>query len=117
MDGRGVALGFALPGEDDEGRVGLARLFVTSAIGTTYGNPSGYKNPEVDALFEKAEKATTPADRGAIYRQVQGIVGVALPVFPLREKAFISGMSRKLQGLEEKDADKFGLWRNVWLTK
>ncbi len=97
--------------------IGLARLYLTSSIGTTYGNPSGYKNAAIDDLFAQGERATGFEARGAIYKKIQAVVGDEIPVFPLREKAFLSVASKKVQGLDNKGAEKFGVWRDVWLAE
>src|SRR5665213_3792258 len=59
--------------------LGIARAFVTSAIGRPFGNASRYSNPEVDALFDEGQRATSFAERGVFYRKVQDILARDLP--------------------------------------
>jgi peptide/nickel transport system substrate-binding protein len=57
-------------GADPE--IGVKRMYTTKNIGPVpFSNSSGYRNPEVDALFEKARTTVDPAVRTATYRQLQ----------------------------------------------
>jgi peptide/nickel transport system substrate-binding protein len=57
-------------GTDPE--IGVRRMFVSSQIGPVpFSNAAGYRNPQVDALFDQAQQSIDPAARAAIYRQIQ----------------------------------------------
>ena len=103
-------------GTFNEPAVGLARIFISSAIGSLYANSSNYSNPEVDDLFTRAAGALTQADRGALYRQVQAILAVDMPTVPLREKALFNASTKKLNGFAA-DTDQYRNWTDAWLSK
>ncbi|CAN7671146.1 ABC transporter substrate-binding protein [Caballeronia sp. LjRoot34] len=95
--------------------LGLARIFVTSAQGKTYGNSSGYSNKTVDDLFAQAEQATSEADRGALYKKVQMILADDLPMLTLNERGMYDAMSKSIKGT---DGENYLIsWRNAYLTK
>lgn len=95
--------------------LGIARTFATAAIGRPFGNPSGYSNPEVDALFEQGEAATDLKERGAFYRKAQAILAADLPVFTLHEAVIMDAATRNLEGVW--GGQGYGLWNNAWLAK
>ena len=96
--------------------LGLARLYTIPSIGRPFGNPSGYRNPQTDALFEKGETATTYAQRAPFYRQVQAILAEDMPVLHLRHFIEVDGASKKLHGLWGKIQGN-GLWSEAWIEK
>ncbi len=79
--------------------LGIARVFVTSSIAKPYGNATQYSNPEVDALFDKAQGAVTTEGRGQYYRQVQSILASDLPALTLRQYRNNDAASVRLKGL------------------
>ncbi|WP_171060924.1 ABC transporter substrate-binding protein [Poseidonocella sp. HB161398] len=81
--------------------IGLTRIWSSATEGRNFGNPTGYSSPEVDALFEEGQTATDRATRGRAYAEAQRILGRDLPVLTLHERIAQSGVSAKLQGLEE----------------
>ena len=94
--------------------LGIARIFVTSSIGKVFGNPTGYSNPAVDALFEKGEQATDLAERGGHYRQAQAILAQDLPVLTLHERVLYDGIAKSIRGIEEENY--LLSWRDAWLA-
>jgi peptide/nickel transport system substrate-binding protein len=95
--------------------LGIARAFVTSSIGKPFGNPTGYSNPTVDDLFQKAATLTAQDQRGAIYRQLQVILADDLPEINLRDRLPMDASSKKLHGME--DENPGATWRNAWLDQ
>jgi len=81
--------------------LGVARTFLTSAIGRPYGNPSGYSNPEVDSLFDKGETETDQAERGKYYAAAQVILARDLPNMAIRDYRTIDASTTKLRGAWE----------------
>ena len=94
--------------------LGIARIFVTSSIGKVFGNPTGYSNPAVDAIFEKGEQATDLAERGGHYRQAQAILAQDLPVLTLHERVLYDGIAKSIRGIEEENY--LLSWRDAWLA-
>lgn len=81
--------------------LGLARIFVTSAIGRPFGNPAGYSNPEIDSLFEKAEASANLEERGKVYQEIQAILAKELPVLTLHERTQYDAYSANLKGMDD----------------
>ncbi len=95
--------------------LGMARTWVTSSIKKAFGNGSGYSNPEVDKLFEDAQKAVGKEARGAIYRKVQVILADDLPVYTLHEHEYYDGISKDVRGID--DEQFLITWRDAWLDR
>jgi len=93
--------------------LGLARAFITSRIGKPFGNPTGYSNPTVDAMFAQAESLTSQQQRGAVYRQIQRILADDLPEINLRDRLPMDASSKKLHGMEKENP--LATWRDAWL--
>jgi peptide/nickel transport system substrate-binding protein len=71
-------------GADPE--IGVKRMFTTANIGPVpFSNSSGYRNPQVDALFEKARTTVDQEERAATYRQLQDRLVQDLPYLWLVE--------------------------------
>jgi len=95
--------------------LGLARIWVSSAIGRPYGNPSGYSNPAVDAAFAEGESRTLPAERGEIYKSVQKTLADELPVLTIHERTAFDAYVSRLKGL---DNDSFlPTFADAWLEQ
>jgi peptide/nickel transport system substrate-binding protein len=60
-------------GTDPE--IGARRMYVASSIGpVAFSNMAGYRNAEVDRLFDGASAELNTEKRGALYRRIQEIV-------------------------------------------
>jgi peptide/nickel transport system substrate-binding protein len=60
-------------GTDPE--IGVRRMYVSSSIGpVAFSNMAGYRNAEVDSLFDRASAELDARKRGALYRHIQEIV-------------------------------------------
>jgi peptide/nickel transport system substrate-binding protein len=74
-------------GTDPE--IGVRRMVHSAAIGSVpFSNAAGYRNAEVDALFDRAASLQDDAARGAAYRAAQGILARDLPYLWLVETDF-----------------------------
>lgn len=80
--------------------IGLSRIWTSETAGRNFGNPTGYSNPEIDALFQQARNESDLTARGAIYAKIQHILGRDLPVLTLHERINQSGLTSRLKGLE-----------------
>ncbi len=96
--------------------LGIARAFVTSSIGKPGGNPGGYSNPEVDALFDKGEHGITNDSRAPAYKQVQAILARDVPNLTLRQYINIDATTSRLKGLWGVVQGN-GDWTNGWLDQ
>jgi ABC-type transport system substrate-binding protein len=63
-------------------------------------NRSGYSNPQMDRLLEKAEAALDPARRKAIYSEVQKLAAHDLPYISLWWQDNVAVMSREVSGFQ-----------------
>ena len=67
-------------GSDPE--IGVRRVYVSSNIGPIlFSNGAGYRNPEVDRLFDAAAAAPDRNARATLYAQMQQILTEDLPYF------------------------------------
>lgn len=74
-------------GTDPE--IGVRRMVHSSAIGNVpFSNAAGYRNAEVDALFDRAAVLQDDAARGEAYRAAQSILARELPYLWLVETDF-----------------------------
>lgn len=74
-------------GTDPE--IGVRRMVHASAIGNVpFSNAAGYRNAEVDALFDRAASLVDDAARGEAYRAAQAILARDLPYWWLVETDF-----------------------------
>ncbi len=96
--------------------LGVARAFTTAGIGRSFGNPSGYSNPAVDALFLEGERAATIEGRGDAYKKVQAILAEDLPGITLRQYNQNDAATKKLQGVWGQTRGD-GRFADVWLMK
>lgn len=84
-------------GTDPE--IGVKRMYVSSNIGPVpFSNAAGYRNPEVDRLFDQARTTVDPAARTAIYRQLQEELVSDLPYLWIVETDSIRAFSRNCSG-------------------
>ncbi|MBD0417385.1 ABC transporter substrate-binding protein [Oryzicola mucosus] len=95
--------------------IGIARAFITDAIGRVSGNAPGYSNPEVDQLFTDGAKATSEEERARIYRSITPILMRDLPLVMLHELSGFDGSSQKLHGLWGWMGN--GRWGNAWVDE
>lgn len=94
--------------------IGIARAFITDAIGRVSGNAPGYSNREVDKLFADGAKATSEEGRAEIYRKIQPILMRDLPLVMLHEFSGFDGASQKLNGLWGWMGN--GRWADAWIA-
>lgn len=74
-------------GTDPE--IGVRRMVHSSAVGSVpFSNAAGYRNAEVDALFDRAAALQDDAARGEAYRAAQAILARDLPYWWLVETDF-----------------------------
>lgn len=84
-------------GTDPE--IGVRRMYHSSQIGPTpFTNAAGYRNAEVDALFDRASRAIDQRERGRLYRQVQEILVKDLPYIWVVEAVGVRGHAASCRG-------------------
>jgi peptide/nickel transport system substrate-binding protein len=79
-------LGFASYCNGPDPEIGVRRMYVSNNIGPIlFSNGAGYKNPQVDQLWDQAASATDKAARAKAYGQFQEIAARDLPYLPIVE--------------------------------
>jgi peptide/nickel transport system substrate-binding protein len=81
-------LGFASYCNGPDPEIGVRRMYVSNNIGPIlFSNGAGYRNPQVDQLFDQAVAAVDRSERAKAYYQIQDIVARDLPYLPIVETA------------------------------
>ena len=79
----------------------LEHSYMTADIrkGVPFNNSMGYSNPEVDALFEKAQASTSDDERRQLYSKVQHILWEDVPLAWLLEMKFPTYVDRRYRNV------------------
>ena len=84
-------------GADPE--VGVRRMVHSSAVGPVpFSNAAGYRDPEVDRLFDAAGATVDEAQRASAYRTAQQRLAETLPYWWLVETDFTAAWRNELAG-------------------
>lgn len=84
-------------GADPE--VGVRRMVHSSAVGPVpFSNAAGYRDPEVDRLFDEAGATVDEAQRASAYRAAQRRLAETLPYWWLVETDFTAAWRNELAG-------------------
>lgn len=96
--------------------IGYHRLYVTAATKAQFTNQTGYSNPVVDDLLNKAATTAAQEDRAPFYMNAQTILSADLPSLVLFDDEGVDFASKKLNGLFTgiDSRDRFDL---VWMSK
>jgi len=99
--------------------MGVQRIYWSKNIrpGVTFSNASGYSNPKVDQLWEKAAAEVDDTKRAGLYRQVQEIVVDEIPVIWLQEMPDVVISNTKVHNLfTSPQGLRAGLY-DAWIEK
>src|SRR5829696_875465 len=84
-------------GADPE--IGVKRMYVSSSIGPVpFSNAAGYRNPDVDRLFDESRITVNGDARTPIYRQIQEQLVRDLPYLWIVETDSVRAFSRNCSG-------------------
>jgi peptide/nickel transport system substrate-binding protein len=86
----------------------LTRRFHSTMLGGG-NNYSGYSNPEVDALIEKARAESSNDKRLEIYRQIYGILKEDVPLIPLYTNMNLLFHNAKLKNVFPHPVDRYNV--------
>lgn len=95
---------------------GVDRSFLCNDKKLPFVNPTGYCNPDLDAVALKAQQAPE-ADRQALYGQYEQILSDALPQLPLASADVFEAVSSRLGGLDKQFDLAFNghpNWAEAW---
>ncbi len=88
-------------------QVDLRDTWHSAEEGVESNNFVRYSNPEVDALIERAEQATTFAEQKPLFDRIQELIVADQPYTFLYERDSVAGMSRRLAGVAVNDATPY----------
>jgi peptide/nickel transport system substrate-binding protein len=95
--------------------IGYHRLYLTNETKNQFLNATGYSNPRVDVLLNRASVTASVADRAALYKEAQAILSEDLPSLVLYDEEGIDFATKKLNntwlGMDSRDR-----WSEVWLS-
>lgn len=78
--------------------IGVRRFYHSTAItGAPFTNGAGYRNPDVDRLFDEAARQLDQSKRGAAYEQAQRQIAADLPYLWLLETVSVRGQTTACQ--------------------
>jgi len=97
--------------------IGVARSYVSSNIrkGVPFGNTSQYRNPKIDELFARAERAPDN-ERGALYAEIQKILVEDVPLLWLWSTEDFTFFNTRVQNVMSNALGPAGSYAEVWLT-
>lgn len=95
--------------------IGYHRLYRTNSNSAQLTNATGYANPKVDDLLNKASNAPEDTQRAPIYKELQTILNEDLPSLVLFDGTTIDFANKKISGLW-KSIDARDHWNDVVLN-
>ena len=83
--------------------IGVHRTYLSSNIrkGVIWSNTQGYRNPEMDALMERAGSELDFEKRYALYKKFQQVIADELPVYPILQPFFAIAYDKNLGGANQ----------------
>lgn len=104
-------------GDGPDPSIGVARYLVSSEIGhVPFTNAEGYNNSQIDQLFAEAATVTNPAQRTAIFLQIQQITTHDLPAYWLFIDSYPTAWTTNVHGMPLGPWSDSEPMSNVWLT-
>ncbi len=84
-----------------EPQIGVRRMYHSSQISATpFSNAAGYRNAEVDRLFDEAAGKVDQAARGTLYHEIQEIVAKDLPYLWIVEAEGVRAFDASCKGFK-----------------
>ncbi|RAH99250.1 ABC transporter substrate-binding protein [Acuticoccus sediminis] len=98
--------------------IGVQRMFWSKNIrpGVPYTNGSGYASAEMDQILEAAQTAVDPAEREALFYQMQVLAMTELPIIPLLNIDYTTVYNTRVSGITDDLEGVFGSFANVSVT-
>lgn len=95
---------------------GVQRIYWSDGIANPlpYVNAAHYNNPAVDDLFRAAAVETDEGKRAEQFKQIQAIVGVDLPAFPIAGLTTVTVFNKRVQGLYNSIELQAGDFSDTW---
>jgi peptide/nickel transport system substrate-binding protein len=111
-----VTISMRFPGQAVDAGAVLRPQFHSELVGITEDNMAWLRDPEVDALFERGDASSDPAEREKIYKDVQELVHNAYPAIFGPEKSYIIAARNWVKGYKFVERHYQSLWiYDMWL--
>jgi peptide/nickel transport system substrate-binding protein len=94
-------------------------ILVQSGIpdGVPFSNQGGYKNPQLDAVIEKASETLDENARTELYRQFQKLVAEDLPLINVADWTFTSVARDTVRNIADNPRWAVSNWADTWLAR
>ncbi|HEU4808602.1 MAG TPA: ABC transporter substrate-binding protein [Homoserinimonas sp.] len=96
--------------------IGYHRIYVSTPTNEVNKNATGYSNPEVDELLDKAASVSDFEERGEFYKQAQEILNEDIPTLILFDELQADAAGANVEGLFV-GVNPMDQWKHVYLTK
>jgi len=99
--------------------IGVQRIYWSKNIkkGVPFSNASGYSNPEMDKVIERAQVEHDRKKRRELLNRMQQIAADDLPVLDLFEVRFFTLASKRVQNYTSSADGVYSSFSSVWLKK
>lgn len=78
-------------------------------------NASGYANPKMDALLDRARHEVSQTKRKGLYAEIQAMELADLPLIPVLNQSVLIAHAKKVKGFVPLSSGTFKTLRNVWI--
>jgi peptide/nickel transport system substrate-binding protein len=90
-------------------------LYTSENIGRTFGNASGYANPEVDRIARAMLFETNAQKRSAMADDFQRIVSRDIPIIPIAWKGNVMIYDRTVHNVTARPEVQYDSWKDMWV--
>jgi peptide/nickel transport system substrate-binding protein len=84
--------------------------------GVPFSNQYGYASPAMDGLIRRAASAVDPAERTALYRDMQTLAATDLPLIHVAEFTFLTVARRTVMNVANNPRWATSHWADTWLS-
>jgi peptide/nickel transport system substrate-binding protein len=84
--------------------------------GVPFSNQYGYASPAMDGLVRRAASAVDPAERTALYRDMQMLAATDLPLIHVAEFTFLTVARRSVMNVANNPRWATSHWADTWLS-
>jgi peptide/nickel transport system substrate-binding protein len=98
--------------------IGVSRAYISSNIrkGVLASNVSGYSNPKIDELFDRAAISPSEAEAQKLYSEIQHILSDDVPLVYLTELQFPTFVNRKFHDVVINAEGCYGDFGSAWMS-
>ena len=92
-------------------------LYTSENIGRTFGNASGYSNPEVDRIAQAMLFETNTQERSRMADDLQRIVSSDIPIIPIAWKGNVMIYDRAVHNVTARPEVQYDSWKDMWIEQ